>query len=218
VRIYHFVNEVFGLDDLHKRRLKIATIDDLNDPFELFAVHFGNPAVRRAFRKMKEKLSRERGLLCFSRDWRNPVQWSHYAHGHRGLCFGFDVPDETVGPVNYSKKRIAAKIDQLAAPRLFNEATAISLLFTKFSHWIYEDEVRAFVTLEDRDAESGLYFADFSDELTLREVIVGAASTITRAQIRDGLGELASSVSAWKARLAFQSFSVVRQKNQRLWT
>jgi hypothetical protein len=127
VRVYHFVNEVFGIEDLQKRRLKIATINDLNDPCELFAVHFGNPAVRRAFRKMKEEFSKERGLLCFSRDWRNPVQWSHYAHGHRGLCFGFDVPDQTVAPVTYSDRRIAAEIDQLIAPRVLDEATAVSL-------------------------------------------------------------------------------------------
>ena len=217
MRVYHFVNEQFGIDDLRKRRLKIATINELNDPFEVFAVYLGNAAIRRAFRKMKEELSRRRGLLCFSLDWRNPVQWSHYAHGHRGLCLGFDVPDEAVGPVTYSENRIAAKIDQLTAPRLLNEATAVSLLFTKFSHWSYENEVRAFVTLEDRDPDTNLYFAGFSDRLKLRDVIVGAASTITRAQVRDALGELASFVSAWKARLAFRSFRVVHQKNERLW-
>src|SRR6266699_7273356 len=124
MRVYHFLSEQYGREDLLKRRLKIATLSDLNDPFELLAVSLSDAAVRRAFRKMKEELSRERGLLCFSRDWRNPVQWSHYAHGHRGLCFGFDVPDEAVGPVTYSEKRIAAKIDQLTAPRLLNEATA----------------------------------------------------------------------------------------------
>ncbi len=217
MRVYHFVNEQFGMDDLRRRRLKIATINELNDPFELFAVYLGNPAIRRAFRKMKEELSRQRGLLYFSRDWRNPVQWSHYADGHRGLCLGFDVPGETVGPVTYSEKRIAAKIDQLTAPRLLNEATAKSLLFTKFSHWRYENEVRGFVTLEDRDPDTSLYFAEFSDRLKVRDVIVGAASTITRAQIRDALGELASSVSVWKARLGFRSFRVVRQNNERLW-
>jgi hypothetical protein len=53
MRAYHFVNEQFGMDDLVKRRLKVATLNDLNDPFELFAVTLTDSAVRRAFRKMK---------------------------------------------------------------------------------------------------------------------------------------------------------------------
>lgn len=217
LRAYHFLNEQFGVDDLVKRRLKVATLNDLNDPFELFAVSLTDSAVRRAFRKMKEKLSRTRGLLCFSRHWHNPVQWSHYADRHRGLCLGFDVSDESVGPVTYSDRRVAARIDQLTAPRLLDPNTAISLLFTKFSHWSYEDEVRSFVTLEDRDPATGLYFAQFSGRLHLREVIVGAASTLTRADIQSALGEIAPTISAWKARLAFSSFRIVRQRNERLW-
>jgi len=217
MRVYHFLSKQYGMDDLLKRRLKIATLSDLNDPFELLAVSLSDSAVRRAFRKMKEELSRRRGLLCFSRDWHNPVQWSHYADKHRGLCLGFDVPDESVGPVTYSGRRIPARIEQLTAPRLLDEAKAVSLLFTKFSHWSYEDEVRAFVTLEDRDPKTGLYFAEFSDRLRLREVIVGAASTLTRAQVRDALAGLAPSVSAWKTRLAFRSYRIVRQNNERLW-
>ena len=166
---------------------------------------------------MKEELSRKRGLLCFSRDWHNPVQWSHYAEKHRGLCLGFDVPEESLGSVTYSGNRITARIEQLTAPRLLDPNTAKSLLLTKFSHWSYEDEVRAFVTLEDRDPGTGLYFAQFSDRLRLREVIVGAASKLTRAHIRAALGDLVFTVAAWKTRLAFSSFRIVRQRNERLW-
>lgn len=35
LRVYHFVGPDHGLDDIRRRRLKIATIADLNDPFEL---------------------------------------------------------------------------------------------------------------------------------------------------------------------------------------
>lgn len=42
MRVYHFVNAEFGLDDIRRRRLKIATLNDLNDPFELFGVHLGD--------------------------------------------------------------------------------------------------------------------------------------------------------------------------------
>ena len=34
--VYHFINKEYGIEDLRKRRLKIATLNELNDPFEFF--------------------------------------------------------------------------------------------------------------------------------------------------------------------------------------
>ena len=95
--------------------------------------------------------------------------------------------------------------------------TARRFLFTKYSHWRYEDEVRCFVTLEDRDPESDLYFAEFSDKLRLAVVIVGAESRVTREMLGNALGDLAGHVQTFKARLAFKTFRVVRQRDSRLW-
>lgn len=218
MRVFHFLNERWGLDDLRKRRLKISLLPELNDPFEFLAVTSSNPAIRNAFRVMKAEYSKIKGLLCFSRDWHNPVLWSHYADKHRGVCLGFDVPDEAVDRVPYSRKRLPANIEKLASPRRLNIKEATALLFTKYSHWRYENEVRGFVTLEDCDPQTHLYYTGFSDRLRLTDVIVGAESEITRAAIGDALGSLAPTVAARKARLAFGSFRVVRQKNERLWT
>lgn len=35
---YHFTKGKYGLEDIRLRRLKIATINQLNDPFELLGV------------------------------------------------------------------------------------------------------------------------------------------------------------------------------------
>lgn len=217
MRVYHFVNEVYGLDDLCRRRLKIATLNELNDPFELFGVNLKNENLRRAFRLMKDELSTKRGILCFSRSWHNPVQWSHYAAKHTGLCLGFDIPDEHLCAVNYSSKRLAIEVERFQQPHQFSLDLAKQLLFTKYSHWRYENEVRAFATLEDKDPESGLYFANFSDELKLTTVIVGAESRVTRNDIQSTLGDFGESVDVFKARLAFNTFRVVKQRNEGYW-
>lgn len=215
--IYHFVNREYGLDDLRKRRLKIATFDELNDPFEFFGINLADKALRHAFKKIKNELTTSRGLLCFSRDWHNPVQWSHYAEKHRGLCLGFEVPDKHLGAVKYSPKRLPVRPEQLLNYRQLDPETLTTLLFTKYSHWRYEKEVRSFVTLEEIDAEKNMYFADFSNDLKLVKVIVGSESTISRDDIRDALGNLAPNVKSFKARLGFTSFRVVHQRNQNLW-
>ena len=37
MKLFHLLDSEFGLQDLRKQRLKIARLDDLNDPFELVA-------------------------------------------------------------------------------------------------------------------------------------------------------------------------------------
>ena len=50
------------------------------------------------------------------------------------------------------------------------------------------------------------------------EVIVGAESKVTRAQISEALGSLCSSVIIRNARLAFGSYRVTTQNDAALWT
>jgi hypothetical protein len=208
MRVFHFLNEEYGLKDLRERRLKIALIMELNDPFEFLGPELSDRAKRRDLLDAKKTLAKEHGLLCFSGGWRNPVHWSHYGDKHRGLCLGFDVPDEMLKQVVYVTARSKW-------PETLTEDFAKAFLFTKFAHWSYEDEYRVFTTLEEQ--ENGVYFAEFSDQLKLRQVIVGAESTTTRADITEALGDLADGVEAFKARVGFRSFRVVRNQKYRLW-
>ena len=222
MRLYHFVNEQHGLDNIRQRRIKIATFQELNDPFELMGINCSEELIRDSFMHIKAELSKSKGILCFSRRWSNPVMWSHYADRHKGLCLGFDVPDDTdiFRRVSYTSKRIISEIDKLqwaadAPDPAFNYIK--QLLFTKFSHWKYEQEVRGYKTLEEKDPISRLFFANFSDELKLREIIVGAYSSISRETVNEALGSMTTEVRIIKACLALQTFKVVGQRNKRLW-
>ena len=130
---------------------------------------------------------------------------------------GFNIPDEDLGAITYSRKRLAVEVESFRNPSQLSVDIVKRFLLTKYSHWRYENEVRCFVTLEDRDLEKNLYFADFSERLRLAMVIVGAESNVTREVLRSALGELALNVEIFKARLAFGSFKVVRQRNRKLW-
>ena len=100
-------------------------------------------------------------------------------------------------------------------PSVVDESFMKHLLFTKFSHWSYEDEYRVYTNLEE--CEDNLYYADFSDNFALKQVIVGAKSAVTRSQLSDALGTFSDGVEVFKAREAFKSFRVIRNKNGRLW-
>jgi hypothetical protein len=219
MRAYHFVNEKFGLEDLRQRRIKIALLNELNDPFELFGINLSEENLRLAFRAMKDKLALNRGILCFSLDWHNPVLWSHYAEKHRGFCFGFDMPDQYLSKVSYTRKRLILETEQLLSLGSRDIETQVEkFLSTKYAHWRYENEARCFCALEDLDKKKKMYFAEFSDNLKLVKVIVGAESNLTRETIDNALGDLAPHVEILKASLSFKTFRVVYQKNQKLWS
>ena len=89
------------------------------------------------------------------------------------------------------------------------------LLFTKFSHWQYEQEYRVYIDLEEE--VDGLYFSNFSDQIQLNRVIIGDKSNTTRAQVSDALGNLNNYVDSFKARAGFKEFEVVRNMNSAMW-
>jgi hypothetical protein len=215
MRGYHFLNARYGLEDIRKRRLKISRLQDLNDPFELLGIELSDEGLRKQLLAFKQRESEDRGMLCFSRSWTNPVQWSHYADRHRGVCLGFEIHPSLPMRVDYTAKRLAKELMAGA----MNRETMRRLLCTKYSHWKYEREERVFVSLEDKDRDlEGLYFQSFSPLFRLAEVIVGARSTVSRLDIEDALGGLAAEVTVFKARLAFGSFTVVRNKRESLWS
>jgi hypothetical protein len=202
-RAYHFVSLQYGLDDLRRRRLKISRLGDLNDPFELWAIAQPDPRVRQALIATKRTLAQQCGLLCFSLDWHNPVLWSHYADRHRGIALGFDIDPQILKPVSYRRTRPTLQT--------LSMKPAHALLFTKYFDWNYEHEARVFTALNDRDPQSGLHFANFNDQLILRDVIAGSLCTATLQELREAVGSSAG-VRFTKARLAFKTFRVVTNR------
>jgi hypothetical protein len=207
--VYHFVNAEYGLQNIMKRRLKVATIMELNDPFEFLGVTLADRDFRRALRRTKEKMSEIAGLLCFSATWQNPVQWGHYADKYKGLCLGFEAADELLARVVYISERFPV-------PAVLDQDFMKRIITTKFSHWSYEQEYRMWVKLDEKT--DGLYFRQFSEELKLVSVMVGDQSPVTRAELTDALGDEYKDVKRFKTRPAFRRFEVTQQLDESQWT
>lgn len=208
MRVYKLIDAKYGLLALQSRRLKVATIKDLNDPFEFMAVKMDDAYNRRAFAYFREEAHRTWGMLCFSQGWSDPVLWSHYGDKHRGMALGFDIPDEYATPVTYSPDRVICRRTADGFPI---EAIAQNHV-TKFKHWAYEQEVRMFVGLDESTNEDGLYFYDFAHDLVLKEIVLGPESSLTREDVIHAVGRRNGGLLLSKARLAFTCFSVVTQK------
>lgn len=218
MRLYHFVPEKYGILNLEMRRLKIARIADLNDPFE-FSPACRDAKARKVIRDFKRRAHETIGLLCFSVNRKNPVQWSHYAEGHKGMCLGFDVPNHHVKRVTYSSERPMADMKRLFADEASGHQEMSRWLNVKFDHWAYEEEWRAEIILDPADRHAdGNYYQDFGPDLRLAEVMIGERSRMTRLDVNNLLGDLAGDVEMWKGRLAFRHrYEVVRQQSRAMW-
>jgi hypothetical protein len=203
MRAYKFLDEKFGIKSLQEKRLKISVLDDLNDPFELLPYEMSDRNKRSALNATRKQMASNRGLLCFSATWKEPVLWAHYADKHKGLCLAFDVPQEACKAVNYEKRRLKLP----ARPSL---PDAEALIFTKYVNWQYEQELRIWASLNTRD--NGLYFADFGPTLKLKKVIAGARCSLSERQIAAAIGPLSDEVTVMKSRAGFKEFEIVKDQ------
>lgn len=212
MRVYYLTGAQFGLSNLALRRIKIARFEDLNDPFELLGVDIGDKLHRTAFRATKKQINADKGLICFSKSWSNPLIWGHYAEKHTGMCLGFDVPDELLAPVIYAEHLLEMEIDPKKKTPKPTERFMNALLRTKFSDWKYEDEMRLFTRLDHDTVESGQYFYPFSKNLVLREIILGPRCELPIEGVRQIVADFAPPVVVLKSRIAFTRFEVLENK------
>jgi hypothetical protein len=191
-RVYKFLSADNALDDLNRGKIKISTIDELNDPFDLSAVDTTDPAIDSALTELIRRFRKSRGLLCFSRNWDNILLWSHYGCCHTGICLGFDIADTRTGGEYDVEVSYQPNLLDVRRPEDVDWEFADRLLRTEYEVWSYEQELRVFVSLEDPPDDKGMNWFYFGKDLDLKEVIVGAqcspeaARKVTRVRERYG--------------------------------
>ncbi len=209
--VYHLTEKKWALENIENKRIKIAEIHDLNDPFELIGPDLRTKAERIKFRKWRSDMAKLYGLICFSRNWSNSVLWSHYGDKHQGIALGFEVSDELLMDIIYTSTRMSA--DSVGeAYGAHAEKYIQKILATKFTDWAYEDEVRVFTRLEERDQNTGKYFADLDDNIKLRKVVVGSLCDTELKVLENLCARYDEKIELIKARLAFRSYKVVKNE------
>jgi hypothetical protein len=216
VRAYRLMSVDHAISTVSLRRLKVARPSEVNDPFELLGVNCMHRILRRELTRFRHSHNSKIGLLCFSEAWKNPVLWSHYADGHRGICLGFDLnPDlglRGLQNVIYEEDKLQAlpdDVEELSTRGEIPEYLQQLLLFTKYGHWKYEQEIRAVIDLETAIPERRMYFYPFGNDVVLREVILGhLCSPTLLAPVRELTKQLAPGTLVSKARLGFKFFEV----------
>lgn len=184
--LYHFLSFQNALDDILNHHIKVATLDQVNDPYEwVFCLKAPDGTLYPTSRvrdwwhaRYKDKI----GFISFSKYANNPVMWSHYADRHRGIALGFEVD---LSKTNIHKVRYCAKRPVLDDVSRSSESEIQELyrqvISVKYKSWAYETEHRAYVDLvtmcrtrvDDHHGCLMYFYPMDADILRLHEVIVG---------------------------------------------
>lgn len=215
MRLYHYLETRWALDDMRRRRIKLSTIEDMNDPYEGLSVCSDHEVTQVAFEKALGKLVDRYIALCFSLSPNNILMWSHYGEKHKGICLGFEVFDELTRPVEYvhDVQRVGNMMHESREGFSVEERTKIVDLQcgAKYDGWCYEEEVRVHLSRNEKDEETGQYFCEFNEQLVLREVIAGVRFPYSKKLIQDALSGYSGQegVTILKASLSTQNFAIV---------
>jgi hypothetical protein len=213
-RLYKFTKAEFALFALQGQRLKISTLDDLNDPFDQCAVDTTDPGVAAFVEQYLLRFRRNNGILCFSRNWDNLLLWSHYGDSHAGICLGFDIPDNSAHEmeVHYQPNVI-----QIKSTEEIDEYSIQKLLRTKHESWSYEQESRMIIGVNDPPDANHPHFIEFGPQLKLREVIFGVNCLPKYFEPAVALMECFPDISCSWAYMQPTSFLLVRGAERPPW-
>jgi hypothetical protein len=219
MRVYYFVESKWALENLQKGRLKLATIADMNDPFEMLACELGDKMVRQRHNEWRHFKARSTGALCFSSKWSDPLMWSHYADRHRGVALAFDVPKYFVDPVQYRKSRVKDLLPRLHFGAWEEMIAAMKQLFTtKYKRWEYESEWRHLTDTNGKETDGKRFFYPFDSHLKLRAVLLGDRFDGVRSEFESVLRPQYAGTQLIATRVAFKTYHIVRQRAVPVWT
>ncbi|KKL09779.1 hypothetical protein LCGC14_2562460, partial [marine sediment metagenome] len=91
---------------------------------------------------------------------------------HHGIALGFEILREDIIKVEYQTERLRREFELTTNPTK-NKKLFLELARLKYEKWSYEEEVRLLIKLKDCVHESGQYFLDFSNGLSVKEIILG---------------------------------------------
>lgn len=217
--LYHFISSEFALRALRDRRLKIARINELNDPFEFYAADFADADTRIKLDAFKNQANERYGVISFCENYHDPALWSHYADSHRGVVLVFDIPDDMAIRINYQPERFKLDVDAARKHGSFDESDLNQFISTKFSSWSYEKEIRIMCHLNDHFCQidskgKKVYFESLSlesygvDALKLVGLIRGARCDLKSVDIASELLAV-DTLPVQDARLDVASFQII---------
>ncbi|MCJ8321942.1 MAG: DUF2971 domain-containing protein [Colwellia sp.] len=129
--LYKYVSFKTAESIIKTSTIGFSCLEDLNDPFEGTSVSFEDqdeiPANVVA-NAVRNRMSRNFGILSLTRTPLNPTMWSHYGDEHRGVVIGIDIDVANLNttsanliPAKYGDVIYSSTIPGKVLPKISNE-------------------------------------------------------------------------------------------------
>lgn len=215
--LYHFMGQRHILDNIVHNRVKLSTLDSLNDPYEMMPDLPDGDGLHPPACYLREKMRdilKNTGLFCMTATVNSPVLWAHYGDKHTGVALEFQFAEEELSGllrVQYSDARVVIRPADDVKIQSVREPIFERLIRTKAQCWSYEQEYRWVFPLLDSQVmmdENGLFFRRLPEEL--KRVILGVDCDIPEGAIRKALDSLGfEDISITRAKLSKSGFDVL---------
>jgi len=178
---FYYVPAKYAISCIELLRIKVATIDKLNDPFDLRPVFIPKHSDASTFAKeltrdWRKMFAQKYGMVCMSSKLNDPVLWAHYADRHAGMVIEFiDFSEEEFVRVLYKDAPVPIPVEGIDSSAF--EALFEKVITTKFTSWGYEEEVRCFVDLDECVLDGEFYFRKISANV-IKHIFLGVRCSI----------------------------------------
>lgn len=126
-----------------------------------------------SFRKeQEEEWINTMGVLCLSKRYDIIQMWGHYANNHKGIEIGIDegVFGDAIKEVRYKDQIVCLHICTIL-DEAYYEGCFKDIIFQKETKWSYEQEVRVYVLLKEKESD-GHYYIELQPS-AIREIYLG---------------------------------------------
>lgn len=169
----------YALSNLFHKRLNVATLHSMNDPYEFYLNFHG--VEESHLQNFKAHFNNTVGFLCFSTNLNDPVQWAHYADNHRGICFEFEIPDSILNKISY-----------LDHPTHINPNESnwrdnlVKATLCKYKGWEYEQEYRVTIDLSSKEVidDSDFKFVRIEKAFVPTKAYLGLRCELTSDELK----------------------------------
>lgn len=139
---------------------------------------FQTKDIERVIQQIREYWNEKIGIVCFSRSMDVIQMWAHYAKNHRGIVVGIEEGNfehrPTLVQVEYKDEMVSLPVTGNPKNLKQYENYFLEVLKRKESKWVYEEEYRIYVKLDEKDPD-GNYYLQIPPS-SIREVFLGLRS------------------------------------------
>jgi hypothetical protein len=133
----------------------------------------------KAIEKIREGWNNNMGIVCFSKSNDIIQMWAHYTENHHGIVIGFDENEfledkKFLVNICYDDSMVCLPVTGNYEKLNQYEKYFSDVVSRKESKWVYEEEVRLYVRLDEKD-EDGNYYVSIPAS-SIKSVYLGLRS------------------------------------------